>query len=139
MSHGHHATTQYQPEPPDAWHAHTADEHPQAAHAENINGVQVVAYGIVAFILIAAATVATAVYFNWYKNRLEIALQERPDLVGDTTTQIQGEYLSKRQAIEGDLSRFGWANAAKGTVRVPLDRAMETVIANYQRTAKSAR
>lgn len=136
MAHDHHQHTPAQHDRPDLWHTHTAAEKPQTPHAENVNGLMVVIYGVVGFLLIAVATVATIVYFNWYKGRLEIAVQERPDLQPKPlVTSIRGDYPTYRAQIEQSLDQFGWENADKNLVRIPLSRAAEKVVAAYARPA----
>lgn len=133
MSHtDHHQHTPAEPDHIDLWHTHTVAEKPQRAHGENINAPMVIAYGVIGFGLIAAATVATMVYFNWYKNRLEIAVQERPDLRPNAlVSSVRGDYPSYRALIEQSLEQFGWENADKGVVRLPLARATDKVLAEY--------
>jgi flagellar basal body-associated protein FliL len=132
MSHGHHSTTPHVAEKPDAWHTHTSDEPaPQAAHAENIHGPTVMLYGIAIMVFIAVFVIATVVYFNWYTNRLEIAIQERLDLT-EGAPPIQAEYNRIRSEIEAQQASFGWANAEKGLIRIPLEKAMERVVTDYQ-------
>lgn len=138
MSHGHdhHASTPAQHDAVDAWHDHSADAPHQAAHGDKISAPVVIGYGVVGFLIIAVATVATIVYFNYYNNRLQIALVERADLNDPSAARIQGEYEAYRTSIEeAEFGSYGWVNADANRIRIPLEKAIDRVVTEYQAKA----
>lgn len=132
MSHGHqHQTTAYEPEAPDAWHTHTIDEHPQQAHAENVDARSVIIVGILGFGIVIASILFVVVYFSWYVNRLKT---EREAFV-ETTGQpaIHTPALSARaEILNSAFTTFGVVNAEQQTVRVPINAAKDRVIEMYK-------
>lgn len=136
MSHGKHPHTPEIVEPPDQWHAHTADEKPQEAHGENVNAPIVLIYGTVAFVFIAVCVVATAIYFNWYATRLKIDREERPDLVESGVPSVRDQYNALRADVAKQMTEYGWADSTTNTYRIPLAKARERVLAQYQSAGK---
>lgn len=119
------------PEPveiPDAWHRHTADEGaPQHEHGARANPIAVgmTLLGIVfAFLFLVLVTWA---YFNSYKTRLVADRSE------SLTDELRTEYLTARaDAMTRLSSPASWVDQSAGTVRLPLARARELVLADYR-------
>ncbi len=132
MSHGHqHQTTAHDAEAPDAWHTHTIDEHPQQAHAENIDAPRVIVVGVIGFLIVVASILFVVVYFSWYVNRLKT---EREAFV-ETTGQpaIHTPALSARaEILNSAFTTHGVVNAEQQTVRVPMTSAMNRVVEMYK-------
>lgn len=111
----------------DAWHRHTAEEGvPQAAHGQTTPGViALVAVGSFAALVLTIAFVT--VFFG------QVNLQQRRDKIemdlGANTRQLKAEW-------KAELGGYGWVDPAKGLVHVPIDQALDHVIAEYERAAK---
>jgi hypothetical protein len=108
----------------EAWHHHSADEgQPQEEHAGKVNtrALGVVFFSIVLF-FIATAT-ASILYFVRYTTEL----RQKKIETHAWATQFSEDY---QRQVEG-LQQYAWADAAAGTVQVPLDIARRRVIEKY--------
>lgn len=117
-------------ESPDQWHAHTAEEHPQQAHAEKVNSPLVVVIGIGLFTGVVACVVVLIGYYNWYVGK---ALNQ-----AEIDGRIEADFRAQRATAESELGQFGWADATAGVVRVPLEMAKEKMLAEYGAKGEAA-
>lgn len=115
-------------ETPDAWHMHTPQEGPpQPEHGARTDpGALITAFvAMVAFL--AAVAVLCVIYFE---RRVTQLRQERIE-----TTVLAADYLKYRDQARQRLESYGWwdAQAAReGRLSVPLDKAVERVLAQYR-------
>lgn len=121
---------QYLPEAheePDSWHRHSAAEGtPQHEHAATVNiiGASIGLIAITAFVALVIGL--TWMYFNFYTNRLV-------KNVGETgaVTAIAADYNALRSAAEQRLASYSWVDPKTETVAIPIDQAMQRVVAKY--------
>ncbi len=133
----HHSHTPDAADPADAWHQHTADEHPQQAHAETVEVGALLVYGTAAFLIVVIATVLTIVYFYWYAGQTFIAREERFDLAPGATVKIQDEFNGVKAQAETEFKEYGWHDHTH--MRIPLKgegSATERVLAEYAKRGK---
>ena len=128
MSHGHHQHTTAVGEAPDQWHTHTAAEHVQTAHGENIKHLPVAIFGVGGFLIIAATVIATVVYFNNTRDRLFAERVEQESRVQDVSLGEHDKVLNVEQKTYG---LGGWVTPTSATYRMPLADARPRVIADY--------
>jgi hypothetical protein len=103
MSHKHLSILPESHDAPDQWHRHTADEHPQQAHGENLAVGTVLLYGTACFLIVVASVVATIVYFYWYAEQYKIERIEHYDVTVSPDQPIQGEYNAHRTKAEAEV------------------------------------
>lgn len=110
----------------DDWHEHTAAEGmPQEEHGSQASakamGLTLVAMvvGVVLTILILVA------YFKSYVGNHKAKVQE--GTVGIMTPAFEGKLAAKEK-----LSSYAWIDRDARTVRVPVDAAMQRVLAEYE-------
>lgn len=109
---------------PDEWHSHSAAEGlPQRAHGAKTNpGILALITG--GFVLAVVLTVAlTMLYFSSYMTTQRRTKAE--------TTVLSEEYRTYRAQTQAALNGYGWADPAAGTVRIPIERAMDKVVEAY--------
>lgn len=121
MAHHHHTPEVH--EHSDAWHRHSAEEGtPQQEHAGVVSPVAL----IKAFVAIVGTVVVLVVILSIYYTH--------------TVTQVKAEAMEKSLAAEWNSTRAAWdaALAAPAPIgetgwRIPIDKAMDRVIAKYDR------
>lgn len=101
MSHKHSALPESH-DTEDAWHHHTADEHPQDAHGENVNVPQLLLYGTACFAIVVVSVVATAIYYYSYTHSIKIARSENFDLEPGAKVKIQDEFNAHKSKAEAE-------------------------------------
>jgi hypothetical protein len=116
---------------PDAWHSHTADEKPQAAHGEAANAHVIILVGVGSFLLIVATVIVTYGYYTWYTTKL-LNDAENKDAIG----VVESESAAYKERSQADLRHYDWVPGEeplvpKGTVRIPIDKAIDKTIAKY--------
>ncbi|GJM19084.1 MAG: hypothetical protein DHS20C14_12970 [Phycisphaeraceae bacterium] len=120
------------PEPhevPDAWHAHTAEEGaPQAEHGARANPV---ALGVTLLAIVFSFVFLLLIvwgYFTSYTTQMKAEHRE-------TVTEPQRiDYMTARSGAQTRLSQApGWIDRENGTVHIPLDRATNLILEEYQR------
>lgn len=109
----------------DDWHQHSAaDGVPQDEHAAQAS---VKALGMT-FIIMTVGVILTILvlvaYFKSYVGSYRAKVQEG-------TAIMQPAFEAKLSARK-HLEEFGWIDRDAQTVHIPLDRAMEQVVAEYQ-------
>ncbi len=132
---------------PDAWHRHTPDEGPPAVeHGAKANAVvlSVAFIGIVGFVALVIG--ATFLYFVSYTTTKRRERSETTVLAGPVTStdearlaRLSGppatiKFWDYRWATEKHLAGYGWgepATAPEGRAAIPIDQAMDKVIARY--------
>lgn len=121
---------------PDAWHDHTGEAPPSAAHAEQINISMVLISGVVGFAVIVVCIALTWVYFNAYKTSFQIqreSFPESPAAGGSAALAIQAEALSQRAKVQEEvLKRRPGIDSTTGEVLIGIQTAGQRVIQRYQ-------
>lgn len=125
------------PEPdetPDAWHQHTAEEGaPQEEHGARVNpvGAGLTLLGIVfSFVFLLLVVM---LYFESYTTRIKAERNEQ------VTAEQRTEFVTLRSEAQTRLAQpAGWIDRDAGTVRLPLDRATQLVIDEYNRNGQSS-
>jgi len=118
---------------------------PPAQAEEAIRWFSVIGTGAAAILVF---TIATFVVYRYLGLREKALQPEGPDpipmLLGqpeigivdqvpfDVTRSLQGY---KRESVE-QLSSWGWMDRQKGTIHMPIDRAMELVVQDQQKEPK---
>ena len=109
----------------DDWHQHSPEEGPpQAEHGSTVSpsalGVTLLAivFGVAFVIVILTA------YFQSFTDRYKAEKQEG-------IPAARSEYLSARATAEARLREAGVVNRDEGVYRLPFDRAVELVTADY--------
>ena len=107
------------------WFRHSEDEGlPQDEHAAHVSagalGVTflVITFGVVGLVLILS------MYFVSYTREIKTTRLEG--------TQSAAQYRGYRSGAETRLNNASWVDRESGVVRVPLDRAMDLVIGEYE-------
>lgn len=110
----------------DDWHHHTAAEGvPQPEHAATVNARVLVitfigiVFGVVLLVLLIVA------YFNTYTSTYKA---QRSEGVPDA----RSTYMTGRLGAEERLGKVGYVDRENGVVHVPLDRAVERVVTEYE-------
>lgn len=115
------------------WFRHQPEHEglPQAEHASHVSSAGLgvtflaIAFGVLFVILLLVA------YFNSYTGGLKTARQEG--------TQLAAEQMSYRAAEEAKLnSEPEWINRETGTVRIPLDEAIDRTLEYYSQPGRQA-
>lgn len=128
------AHTPEEHEKPDAWHAHTVEEHPQQAHGESLDGLRVFLIGLVGYLLTVATILVVTVYFVSYKNNDQIQFEEYPERSMGPSAAVQGPALEQREKVLTELATNQpavWTDPEAGKVSIPLDVAMNKVVEKY--------
>src|SRR5688500_9289124 len=114
----HHLAVEH--EQPDQWHRHTAAEGmPQAEHAA-VASPKVLALSFFAITFtIAISVLILVIFFENYATRYKA---EQIENVGLSTA-----FNTYKSGWEKESKEYGWADAKAGTVKIPLDLAMERV------------
>ncbi len=123
MSHEpHHLPVEH--EQTDSWHRHAASEGtPQEEHASKINPVMVSIVFFLTFVTTFALIAVVALYANSYLTKKRVERVE--------TTKMAEAAVNSRNAATQALESYGWVNQIEGTVRVPIDQAMDEVVKQY--------
>jgi hypothetical protein len=111
-------------EQPDVWHRHTPEEGmPQVEHAAHVSYTWLFVAGALGVIAVAATTVLIIIYFK------SSASQYRMEAV--ETTVWAAEFLEARRS---DMQKL---DAAAGTTEMPIDDAIDAVVAEYREARAS--
>jgi len=127
-----HAATPELHEHADSWHHHGAEEGtPQSEHTGTIEPSALIKWFFFIVIALAIVLVALFAYFDSYNHRLQSSRLETLNTAEANIARAQAE------------SRLGLAGAATfqyvpvvnapGKVHLPLERAMDRVLANYEK------
>ncbi len=107
----------------------SSDEQPSPASSPESGGPLVVLRAVGALALLAASLVAVReLYASMMRAEVESKVLARPSL----------ELAQLRAEEEAKLGRYRWVAKKDGVVRIPLPRAMELTLADYQTRAKRA-
>ena len=113
------------------WFRHSEDEAlPQQEHAAHVNTTAIGLTLLAIVFGVLFTVVILSMYFVSYANTRKAAMNE-----GTASAQA---YTAYRDQSAATLSTGGWADRAAGTVNLPLDDAMESVIAEYNRPGTQA-
>jgi hypothetical protein len=103
---------------------------PQAGTGNQIQHMQVFLFGLGGFMLIAAAVVATYIYYGWEQTALKFEREEMG-------VQVHVPAITARKTVlNGTFESYSIVDAAEGRVRVPINVAKEMVIRNYASRSK---
>ena len=114
------------PEPHlDEWHQHTAEEGlPQQEHAAHINiGAMMIVF-VAMVVTIIVMVVGLAMFYEKTAAQMKAGRLE-------TTVEWSDEYVPFRNAALENISSYRAIDAEAGVVQVPVDRAIDAVIASY--------
>lgn len=108
----------------DAWHQHTAAEGtPQTEHGSHASAKALGLTFIIMVVGVIAVILVLIAYFNSYVSKYKAERQE-----GVSTMRPAFEAkLAARQR----LNEFGWIDREAGTVHIPLNNAIDKVVAEY--------
>jgi|GEM_PF-5306003 len=98
---------------------------PQIAHGGDIQYLQVLLYGIGGFLLIVVACVATYIFYGYSVNAMKFERQEM-EYRGH-----ESAIAARKSVLDNEFKTFSVADAQASKVRVPIDRAMDKVVATY--------
>jgi hypothetical protein len=89
---------------------------------ENVAGKAVVfwAVGIIVFLVVCFGLIQT--YWIWFKEREYDRKVQQP---------VSEDIRALRAREDGELTRYRWIDKGKGTVGLPVERAMELVARGY--------
>ena len=115
----------------DSWHHHEAAEGmPQHEHAGVADPVAIARWFTGILIAVVGLIIVLSVYFVKYTTKMR---HERIETFG----WISKEAAAARAQAEGQLGMAGappayeWADPAAGRVQIPIDQAMNEVVAKY--------
>jgi hypothetical protein len=108
----------------DAWHRHDPSEGlPQQEHAAHAN----IGVLLVTFVVITVATVAFAVAIGFYALGQIDSLRGEREVAG--LRAVSPEAQAYKRAAMARQESYGWTET--GTVRLPIDRAIEVMVAEH--------
>lgn len=121
-------------------HKH-ADDNPQVSfERKDVNIVQITGFGIGLLVAFLVTTAAMYVLFVWFGRREDKVNPPRPPAMMSEKQKLadgprlQGDPQRELKAMHDDedmlLGSYGWVDQAKGTVRIPIDQAIDMVAAN---------
>jgi hypothetical protein len=119
--------------------AHHDDPHPEGHMADEMNLAKIVVIGLVSLGIFAAGIVWSYVLLAGGEREAAVrGVAPQPKLVGKQEIGIVDQVpFDKDRRLEiwraerqKALTSWGWSNRDQGTVRVPIDRAMEWVVAD---------
>lgn len=115
----------------DDWFRHSPDEGlPQHEHAAHVNSTAIGLTLLAIVFGVLLTVIVLTMYFVSYTTRLKAERQEG--------TKSAEPYLAYRDQSQRTLDRFGWADREAGTVNLPIERAMDDVVAFYDQPGRRA-
>lgn len=109
----------------DQWHSHNAAEGmPQVEHAQHVSPKWLALTFIGMVFGVLFVIIVLWVYFNSYISKYESRVNE--------TTKAAEMSREERVAVQTRVNSFEWIDRENGTVQIPVDRAMDLVIADYE-------
>lgn len=127
MTHQHPDHTESQETTLDAWHQHPADEGvPQQEHGAHAN----IPALLITFVVITVATVVFSVIIGLYMTKRVSQLTAESE--GRGLEVMSTEVAQYTQDALDTQATYGWT--AEGKVRIPIEQAMQRVVADYQET-----
>lgn len=127
MTDHHPDHTESQETPLDAWHQHSPDEGvPQQEHGAHAN----ISALLITFVVLTVATVAFSVIIGLYTIQRVTQLTAASE--GKGLMAMSAEAVQYKQDALAAQTGYSWT--AAGTVRLPIDQAMQKVVAEYQET-----
>lgn len=108
----------------DAWHHHdpTLEGLPAREHTAMISAAVVTKWTLALTVLVVIFIVGVLMFFSHEMTRL---YNERQDV------DLSSSARAAREQARAELGSYGWADTAAGRVRVPMDLALERVVAAY--------
>ncbi|MBL4590839.1 MAG: hypothetical protein JKY96_02650 [Phycisphaerales bacterium] len=109
----------------DQWHTHSADEPaPQLEQAAHVSP-KWLALTLIAIVFgVLFVIIVLVVYYNNYMSKYDASINE-------TTTEAQASFEEKI-AVQTTRNSFEWIDRENGIVQIPVDMAMDLVIADYE-------
>ena len=130
-SHHHETESPAQETPLDAWHQHTAEEGlPQTEHGAHANTHAL----LVVFAVIIVSTVVFSAIIGMFAINQMNRLKGEREVAG--LASLANDAAAYKEDAQATQSAYGWT--PEGNVRIPIDKAMEKVIARYQDSTQEA-
>jgi hypothetical protein len=108
----------------DDWFRHGADEAPpQHEHASHVNSTAIGLTLLAIVFGVLFTVIVLSMYFISYSTTLKAERQEG--------VESANPYLAYRDDAAKKLARAGWADRAAGTVYIPIESAIDGVVADY--------
>lgn len=120
----HHLAVEH--EKPDQWHRHVAVEGtPQTEHTA-VASPKVLAISFITIsTTVAVSVLILVVFFDHYTTNYKAEQMEN-------TTQSASFIKYKGDWEDVDSRTYAWADPKEGTIRIPLDKAMDRVVEKYK-------
>lgn len=115
---------------PSIGHDHSHGTHsptPQVPTGEKIAFFQVFVFGVAGFLLIAAAVVATMIYFGWATADMKFDREEMASKIHEPAVAARTDILSNMQ------KQFSVADVPSGAIRMPIDMAIDRTVERYSK------
>lgn len=109
----------------DGWHQHTADEGvPQQEHAAHVNIAALLITFVAMVVTVLVLVIALTLFYKSTSAQMAAVRLEN-------TAGWSDDYVPYRDAAIEKISGYHADDAEAGTVRIPVDRAIEQVINQY--------
>lgn len=111
-------------------HGHGHDAHAPTAQVptgEKIAFFQVFLFGVGGFLLIAAAVVASIIYFGWATADMKFDREEMASKAHMTAIAARSLVLDNMQ------KQYSVADVQSGAIRVPIDMAIDRTVERYSK------
>ncbi len=116
----------------DDWFRHSPEEGmPQHEHAGHVNTTSIGLTLLVIVFGVLGMVILLSMYYVSYTTNLKAQRQEGTDSAA--------EFLAYQNRSEQALSTFGWADRNAGKVNLPIGRAMDDVVAYYNRPGRQSK
>jgi hypothetical protein len=119
-------------------HGHDAGENPQVSwERKDVDIVQITGFGIGLLVAFMVSVAAMWVLFGYFANREnKLEPQNPPSMMTQKQLlppepRLQADPVLELNKMRGNeemlLNSYGWIDAAKGTVHIPIDQAIDMV------------
>lgn len=110
----------------DEWHQHGPEEGtPQVEHAAHINIPAMLVIFVAMVVTVGALVIALTLFYNSTSAQLAAVRLEN-------TAGYSEEYLPYRDQAKAQITGYHADDPEAGTVRIPVDRAIDTVLEQYR-------
>jgi hypothetical protein len=143
MAHDHHSHSHVVPhEEPhaDAWHHHTASEHPQFEHGSTIHYRSILFWSAALVIATVGSIGAVWIYFDHYvekvkAERFEYNLYRFEQTEADAFKLMQDRPSRVyKTGVDDSLNATGWIDPQKEVIQIPISLAKEKVLKKYSQS-----
>ncbi|MEL7482886.1 MAG: hypothetical protein AAFN41_00890 [Planctomycetota bacterium] len=109
----------------DEWHSHGPEEGvPQVEHGSHVNMPIMFLVFVAMVVTVGVLVIALTLFYNSTSAQLAAVRLE-------STAGYAEEYVPYREAAKAQITGFHADDPDAGTVRIPVDRAFDTVIEQY--------